>query len=243
MTPPSTVLKSSLRRALSRAGLEVRRAGHPWRPPECPRIGTVIDVGAADGTPDLYSAYPEADLVVIDPLKEQLDRLAASMDGRPVHTVLSALGSENSELDLTVPRDNLYKSSLHPRTALTREDGAVTVRTVAVRRLDDLVTEQDWAKPFVLKVDTEGHDLEVLRGAMATLRDCPVVYTEASLGRRFVDGYTFKDLTTFMFDAGFDLVDVLDAPRTPDRRTAFLDCVWTRVDDDVRSRKAPDHGP
>ncbi len=224
-------LKRAVRRTLARGGLDVRRAGHPWRPPDCPPIGTVIDVGAADGTPELYEAYPEANLVVIDPLREQLDRLSEKTAPRAVVPVVSALGAEDSELELTVPSENLYKSSLHARTSLTDESGDVSVRRVTVRRLDDLVAEHGWAEPLVLKVDTEGHDLEVLKGAVSTLRGCPVVYTEASLGRRFVDGYGFKDLATFMFDAGFDLVDVLDAPRGRDRRTAFLDCVWTRTED------------
>jgi hypothetical protein len=64
------------------------------------------------------------------------------------------------------------------------------------------------------------------------MRECPIIYTEASLGRRFEGGYSFRELTTFMFDAGYELVDVLDAPLGRDRHVAFLDCVWSRVDPD-----------
>lgn len=223
-------LRARLQRSLRRLGIEVRRAHtHPWRPPQCPdRIGTVIDVGAADGTPDLYRAYPEAAVVAIDPLCEQLDKIGGSpARGEPTR-IATAVGSQDAELELHVPEGELLKASLHARTALTAEKGAASTTRVPIRRLDDLVEEHEWRTPYVLKIDTEGHDLEVLKGAPRTLADCPVVYTEASLANRFLEGYGFSDLAQHLFGAGFELVDVLDAPPARDHRVAYLDCVWCK---------------
>lgn len=204
-----------------------RAVDHPWRPPQCPaRIGTIIDVGAADGTPELYRAYPEAAIVAIDPLREQLEKVAVGEHRGELTKIATAVGSQNAELELHIPQSELRKASLHTRTALTAESEDVSTRRVPIQRLDDLTQEHQWSTPYVLKIDTEGHDLEVLRGAPQTLTNCPVVYTEASLASRFHEGYGFSHLAQFLFEAGFELVDVLAAPLGRDRRVAFLDCVW-----------------
>ncbi len=191
-------------------------------------MGTVLDVGTADGTPELYQAFPEAGLVLFDPLVEQLERAAASLGGRPAQRFAMALGSAPGHADLTVTLGNLLKSSLNPRTALTAEPGAVERRTVEIRTLDEVAAEQGWADPLVLKIDTEGHELEVLQGAAQTLARCAVVYCETSLGRRFEGGYGFSEVARVLLDAGFELVDVVAAPRGPDGRVVFLDGVWVR---------------
>jgi len=221
-----------IRRGFRAFGLDVRRArSHPWRP-DGDRVDarTILDVGAADGTPELYDAFPDAHLVAFDPIAEQLRRLRASVQRESVELFELALGSRSGNAELHIPSERPLKSSLHARTSLTAERGDCTTRTVEVRRLDDVVQAHDWPTPFVLKIDTEGHDLEVLRGAETTLRDCAVVYCETSLSRRFDGGYRFGDMSRFMLDQGFDLVDVLDAPRARDGRTAYLDCVWTPID-------------
>ncbi len=221
-------LEVSVKRAFEHFGLEIRRSAEPpWRPPDASfSAGTILDVGAADGTPALYRAYPEARIVAVDPIAEQLARLQASLSGRPVEVFETALGSEPAVLELHMPERNLHKSSLHARTALTADRGKSEARQVPVTTLDELVGSNDWPAPYVLKIDTEGHDLEVLRGSVVTLRQCAVVYCETSLGARFESGYRFRDLSEFLFAAGFDLVDVLHIGRGITRHASYVDCVW-----------------
>jgi FkbM family methyltransferase len=221
--------KAELRRLLVALGYEIHRsrAEPPWRPPGVEfRAGTILDVGAADGTPALYAAYPEANVVAFDPLVEQLNRLERSFGSRTLEAFNVALGAEDGEAVLHIPESILLKSSLHERTALTADGGKITTRTVPVRRLDDLVAEHDWPTPYVLKIDTEGHELAVLEGAIETLRSCAVVYTESSLAKRFVSGYRFRELSEFFYRLDFDLVDVLEAWRGGNGHVYFLDCVW-----------------
>jgi FkbM family methyltransferase len=230
---------------IARLGYELRRpsAPPPWRPVgRAFHAGTILDVGAADGTPGLYAAYPEAHIVAFDPLAEQLDRLVSASPQQRIETVNVALGAAEGEAELSVPEDVKLKSSLHQRTALTADGGTISSRRVPVRCLDDLVREHDWPKPYVLKIDTEGHELEVLRGAVETLRDCAVVYTEASLAERFVAGYRFRELSEFFFERDFDLVDVLEAWRGANGHVYFLDCVWTPRADGGSERSPPTPG-
>jgi FkbM family methyltransferase len=219
-----------LRQTAQRVGLDVRRfRPHPWRPLGlATEVKTILDVGAADGTPDLYEAYPSANIVAIDPIGEQLARLRENLAGRSAEYIEAAVGDREGTVELHIDRANILKSSVSSRTALTASDGGSDRRMVPMRPLDDLVAEHNWLTPFALKIDTEGHEVAVLSGAERTLSDCAVVYCETSVAARFENGYQFSDVAGRMLELGFELVDVIDAPIGRDGRTLFLDCVWLR---------------
>ena len=216
----------------ARVGVDVRRyRPHPYRPrtlPLPPR--TVLDVGAADGTAELYRAYPDALVVAVEPIVEQLDALRGVLAGLPAEFHAVAVGAEEGEAELDVDPSNLLKSSFSRRTALTASNVELAPRRVPVRTLDALLSEHAWGPPFILKIDTEGHDLDVLRGAEKVLANTVALYCETSLAPRFESGYLFRDIATFLLDRGFDLTDVLATARGPDGRTAVADCLWTPVD-------------
>lgn len=189
-----------------------------------------MDVGAADGTPDLYRAFPDAHLVAFEPIKEQLEQLKASLGGRSCELMPVAIGSSEGELHLSVDSTNLLKSSFHCRTDLTMSPGSPVTRPVPLRKLDAIVQEYNWPPPYALKIDTEGHEFDVLLGATQTLSKTVVLYCETSVGHRFQSGYTFSDVARLLIDRGFELMDVLAAPRAVDGRTLFLDAVWAPQD-------------
>lgn len=220
-----------VRSGLRRLGVDVGRVRPaPYRPRSLPvEPRTILDVGAADGTPELYDAYPGAAIVAFEPIAEQIEALRPKLAHRDVEYVNVAVGSADGTARLHVDPENLLKSSLNDRTALTSTAVELRDRTVAVRTLDDVVAEHGWSGPFALKVDTEGFELDVLRGAAATLRETAVVHCETSVGARFEGGYLFRDLAELLIDAGFDLVDLTAAPRGADGRTIYADCVWVPV--------------
>jgi FkbM family methyltransferase len=220
--------KPFARRLFKLAGVEVRRP----RPAPSLRLpgfqaGTILDVGAADGTPQLYSAYPEARIVAFDPIAEQLSALKVALAPREVELIEVALGSNRGEVDLHIPNHNVYKSSLCSWTELTAGRAGFTTRQVKMMPLDEVAQAHQWPTPYVLKIDTEGYDLEVLRGATDTLTKCAAVYCEISIADRFESGYHFRDVATFMFEQGFDLADVPRVFRHATGPVLCIDSVWT----------------
>jgi hypothetical protein len=78
---------------------------------------------------------------------------------------------------------------------------------VPVMRLDDVV-ERDGAVPDLVKIDTEGTEAGVLRGAMTTLeRARPLVVFESWPGRH--DREVIRDL---LHDAGYTIGEVAPGP-------------------------------
>ena len=57
------------------------------------RPKTVIDIGAAGGTPELMAAFPDARLVLVEPLTEFADELDQIAQTRPSIVVQAAAGA------------------------------------------------------------------------------------------------------------------------------------------------------
>src|SRR5256885_8352881 len=70
--------------------------------------GTIIDVGAADGTPGLYDCFPDADLLLIDPLEEHVPALnEISRKHVRARIAVGAAGAHAGELSINVYPDPL----------------------------------------------------------------------------------------------------------------------------------------
>jgi FkbM family methyltransferase len=146
------------------------------------RPGTIVDVGAHDGRLTLPLAeLPRSRLMAFEPLPSAFARLqqslSAAWDGRiPPHVSLrrEALADRSGMTTISVPRINgvlqeewasISKDYAALRAADPRIE-AVETWSVPLLRLDDVSLTDLTA----IKIDVEGAELEVLRGAWLTLR-------------------------------------------------------------------------
>jgi FkbM family methyltransferase len=167
---------------------------------------TVIDVGAADGTHDLYAAFPSAYHVLIEPLEEferPLDQVLERFEGERLAT---AVGSVRGSAQINVD-PSLLMSSLLPKTS-ARPGQA---REVPVTTLDALLAEKAWSPPFGLKIDTEGFEHHVVNGATLLLEQTQFVIAEVSVSKRFEHSYSAGQLIELMRSREFEVADILDA--------------------------------
>ena len=169
---------------------------------------TVVDVGAGRGTPQLYEAFPEAYHFLVEPLTEYESDLRKALEPYQGEYILAAAGATNTTAFINVERRPMMSSFL-ARTNLTSTGKQVEKREVAVKTLDTLMEEYDFEPPFGLKIDTEGFEDQVIRGATNFLRRTEFVIAEVSLAERFVDSYTLAEFTELMDENDFFLWDVL----------------------------------
>jgi FkbM family methyltransferase len=184
---------------------------------------TVVDIGVGTGTPALYAAFPNAYHVLLEPLEEftaDIERVLQRYRGR---WVMTAVGSEDGSATIHVDQERRLMSSIATRTALTRGSRPVESRMVPLAKLDTIRHDLQLTPPFGLKIDTEGHELDVIRGATEFLRDTVFVVAEVSVAPRFEGGYTFLDFITLMAEHGFRLHDVLAVYRRRRVGTLLID--------------------
>lgn len=220
-----------LQSLLAGFGYQVERDGwsrsYLCKPGFNPRV--VIDVGVACGTPRLYAAFPNAYYLLVEPLYEYEPHLTKILKRLQGEYVLAAAGSCSGTGFINVEPKLIDRSSILPRTQLSATGAQVHKRKVPIKTLDEMVHERGLRGPFGVKIDTEGYELEVIRGAKAVLCDTQFLIAEVSIAPRFEGGYAFFDFVETLHKEGFSLIDVLSVARFPKARGAvFMDALFAK---------------
>jgi len=209
---------------------EERRRSSGWRPDNLRKgftPGTVIDIGAAHGTPSLYEAFPDSYHVLVEPLaeyEESLRRWSSRIKGE---YLLVAIGEEEGTLTINVDPEKLWRSSvlepLHPSPGDAQ-------REISVTTLDTLRKRGSWQPPFGLKIDTEGFEHKVILGAKELLKETQFVIAEVSVAQRHKGGYSFAEFISLMDSLGFAVCDILDGMKPWQAgQVVFVDALFERV--------------
>lgn len=191
---------------------------------------TVIDVGAAMGsfTKTCHEFFPHAQYVLIEPLKEYLPALTKVVEGIPraTYDVRAASASENPVV-LNVHED-LVGSSLY-REAEEESSVNGVPREVPAVTVDRLVVHTKAQPPFMIKVDVQGAELDVLSGAETTLRQTELVVLEVSLFEFFTGAPLFCEVVAHMKSHGFAPYDLLGLQYRPiDGALSQVDVVFVK---------------
>lgn len=193
-----------------------------------PSVRSLIDVGVGYGTPELYRWFPTARLILVEPNPKfhatLRENVLADRDGA-LYTTAAGRAEAEAELQLAGT-----KTSFLTRTALTAlpERGQTESARVAIQPLDRIVEDEPLSRPALLKIDTEGYEMEVLRGATATLARIDYVLAEVSVMKRFEDSYEFLDLCNYMAENGFRMHYLLTANRNNQGVIPFVDLLFAR---------------
>lgn len=175
-------------------------------------IKTVIDVGANEGqfAKRITRHLEGVRILSFEPLPgpyRQLHGWTKSEDV-PVEAYQLALGDEQGTQVLQHHVDHHPSSSFLENTDLNESIFPHTTETkpvkVDIERLDEFVDENDLElQPEILvKMDVQGFEDRVIRGAEETLEQSKACLLEVGLRPLYEDQATFKDLVTLLADRG-----------------------------------------
>jgi len=232
-------MRRALERVLRRYGYVLKPAGSPPRgfaaslaharaAGLAPR--TVFDVGVGRGTPWLYEAFPKAKHVLFEPLADfnsDLERLARDLNA-DVHRV--ALSNRTGTATFRRHLDYPTSSSLY---AIDPRFDAYTKRVQGAHRFEDQTVQlatldqlNDYEPPYVLKLDVEGAEKNVIEGATRTLRSTELLIAEVSVMRRLKDEAGFAAMIQLLDSAGFELFDIPELAQASDGTLRYIDAVF-----------------
>jgi FkbM family methyltransferase len=175
------------------------------------KVDGVLDVGANRGQFTLACrfALPGVPVVAFEPIPKEAEVFRRVHAGMPwVQLIESALGetTKRAILHLSQKADS---SSLLPigakQTELFKDTVEVGTIDVPVTRMDDLASLWYGRNEQLLKLDVQGYELSVLRGATETLKSCAFVYAECSEIALY-DGQALRaDVEKFLQEHGFTM--------------------------------------
>jgi FkbM family methyltransferase len=179
--------------------------------PSTPTID-VVDVGAmfaGDGT-EPYSALRDAGLarvVGFEPVAEECEKLNRRYG--PTHRYLPYAIGDGTMRRLHVTNESMTSSLYPPNTpVLSAFDGLEevvrVVREIPVetRRLDDV---PEVASADYLKLDVQGAELDVLRGAPRLLAKAVMVHTEVEFAPLYREQPLFAEVDQALRESGYSL--------------------------------------
>lgn len=174
----------------------------------------IVDVGAHLGgwTRSALNAFPDSKYTLFEPQKELLES-QSDLDVPNVRRNYVGVGPVSGQALLSKHyRADSFSFSLTPEQARDRGFSQVTVEVIS---LDEYFQQNtDWPPPDLLKIDAEGWDIEVVRGAEKVVSQCDLVLVEAGvLNKRFTN--TALEVMKEMDRRGFKLADITDLNRTP----------------------------
>ncbi len=203
----------------------------------------IIDVGANRGkwSRDASRVFPQSGFTLIEPQVEMAPLLRKFCDGHDNRRyILAGAGSFLGELPFTVSPDTV--SSTFVTTAAEAARNGYTQRIVPLVTLDHVVHTMIRAVPDIVKVDAEGFEQEVVKGAQSVLGKTEVFFLEAHF---FGDPDNPSDivrLTAFMADLGYVPYDFSwFGRRSFDGALNLCEMVFVRRHGFLRSRKPGVH--
>jgi FkbM family methyltransferase len=221
--PPSDWVRSrdSLRRVLNKLSIDC-----------------VFDVGANHSQfgNRLRDIGFEGWIVSFEPVRSAFEDLSKCAAARPPWRVFQyALGSKDGQAEINVSEtDELtsFFTSLGPTKTLPG-NRVVRRETVELRRLDSIFDEcvaGAAARRYYLKLDTQGYDLEVLRGADGVLDKILGAQTEVSFVPIYKDMPGYLESLKEFESRGFSVVDFMPVTRAAEDDLVMIemDCILAR---------------
>lgn len=165
-----------------------------------------LDIGANKGawTEALLECVPDAEIVCFEPSLEAFEELSRKYSRQPnVRLVRAAVGSSHGTATLWADTPGSGLASLTKRRLHHYGVEFDFSEDVDVLTLDEWC-ERNKVFPTLIKIDVEGHELDVLKGALRMIKRSKVVQFE--FGGANIDTKTFfQDFWYFFKEVGFEL--------------------------------------
>lgn len=196
------------------------------------KVATVLDIGANHGhfARAAVNCFPTATVHAFEPLtvcQEKLQRTADRYGRIEVHQL--ALGEEPGKVTM-FENDYPDSSSLLPMTERHKELWPKTRNETEIevdRQCLDNLHERIGTGPHLIKLDVQGYELHVLKGAQKTLEDTLVVMCEVCFEKFYEGQADFSEIYTFMGEHGFSFAEFVAVSRIPPAdEVAFADAVF-----------------
>ena len=167
----------------------------------------VLDIGAQTGCFSLLAKYfPYSTWYAFEPIQEAVTALQDNVKLNAINNVSvlqTAVSDFSGTITLKMPDMGVWGLATIGATPL-RFDTVVSEREVPCIDLDSFVRTNNIKRIDFIKIDTEGAELSILRGAQQMiLRDHPVILMEYNEMNMKQCGVTKEEINQFLTEVGY----------------------------------------
>lgn len=189
-------------------------------------ITSVIDVGVREKTGELINIFPDIKHHLFEPVSEFFETIAANYKSVPHKLYPMALSDECGLLYLVIrsleKNGQPTHSHISDRAVVVDGTHIINCYSIDVRRFDSLSLSGELQDNFLLKVDVDGKDLNVLKGFGQALNKASAVIVECT-------AENILERIGYVENAGFLITDLVDIVYYGDSLYQ-LDAVMVRKD-------------
>jgi FkbM family methyltransferase len=195
---------------------------------------TIIDVGANEGqfAGKISTIFPEAQIHCFEPLQQDFDNLKNNFRGRSNVSVYNfGLSDVNQE-------KQIFRNEYSPSSSLlemldlhkSNFDYAVKVEpeTIQLKVLDE-VLPRPLPRPLLIKIDVQGYEMYVLKGAENVIQQADVCIIETSFYPLYNGQPLFEDIYHYFLQRGFRYAGNVEQLMAPsDNKVLQADAVFIK---------------
>jgi FkbM family methyltransferase len=200
-----------------------------------PELNTILDAGANQGQFALMASkfYPGANVYSFEPLPDTFNVLKKNTlsFGDQIHIYNSALGSTTGQLKFYRNQYSHISSALpidgknhHPKYDQSITDEIL----VPISTVDEMAATIEIKQPCLLKLDVQGFEKEVIKGASDTLKFIDYILIEMPFFSLYENQPLFNELQNILNDCGFEIWMPLDVNYGNDNDIIEIDYLFKR---------------
>jgi FkbM family methyltransferase len=174
----------------------------------------IYDIGAHHGhwTRMARKIFPRPEYVLFEANPDNTSVLQASGER---HYIAALAAEDGAQREFYLPRNAATSgASLYREQTLHYLGDNLQVLKVETRRLDALASQHRLPPPDLIKLDVQGAELDVLRGAGSLLKDCSALIAEISFVQGNEGAPNAGHVISGIEELGFRCGDICKARRT-----------------------------
>ena len=183
---------------------------------------SILDIGAHHGKFSKFcnSLWKDVDLLML----EGNDECESVLEQLPFDHCIVLLSDTNKEVTLYLNPKNLSctgTSYYKERTRHYKESVEIIKNTYT---LDEVIEEIDNKKYDIIKIDTQGSELDIIKGGPKTVQNCSYLIMEVSTLQYNEGSPLFDEIVEYMNSIGFSDYEVIEEHIWKDPNEDAFEC-------------------
>jgi FkbM family methyltransferase len=167
-------------------------------------IKTILDVGANIGQSALFyqETFPESTIYCYEPIPAIYNQLKENTRNySAIHSFQKGVGAKSGELQIVLLEDQLSQQHSFNKVSSKDEESIL----VPITTIDEILEKNGIKTIDLLKIDTEGFELEVIEGASKSIANnqLKLIYLEVGLSSKNEHNTSFIKVLPILEKLGF----------------------------------------